>query len=79
MKYRITATLNKVGSHINLNVIHEYTEEETKLYLEKIYLSILHSLKEADKKAFYCAMAEFADEDYDDAKEFIKKELRHEN
>ena len=79
MKYRITLTMNAVGHFMKIETKHEYINEETKDYLEEIFLTILNSCKKEDRKAFYHAFAKFANEDFDDAKEFIEKELRHEN
>lgn len=79
MKYRITLTLNEDERFMKIEAKHEYIEEETKDYLEEIYLTLLKSCKKADRKAFYHAFAKFANEDFDDAKEFIEKELRHES
>ncbi len=79
MKYRITLSLHEDEHFMRVETKHEYIEEETKDYLEMIFLSLLHSCKKADKKAFYHAFAKFANEDFDDAKEFIEKERRHED
>ena len=79
MKYRITVTLNEDERFMKIEAKHEYIEEETKDYLEEIYLTLLKSCKKADKKAFYNAFARFATEDFDDAKEFIEKELNNES
>ena len=83
MKYRITLDIkNPLESEdykLHVQAKHEYTDECSLIFIEEIFLTILRSCKKADKKAFYHAFAKFANEDYDDAKEFIEKELRHEN
>ena len=79
MKYRITLSMNAVGHFMKVEAKHEYIDEEVKDYLEEIYLTIFKSCKKADKKAFYHALARFAEEDFDDAKKFIEEEMHHEN
>lgn len=79
MKYRITLNLSAVGHLMKVYAKHEYVEEETKQHFEEIYLAVLKSCKKADKKAFYNALAKFAAEDFDDAKEYIEKELNNES
>lgn len=82
MKYRITVTLNEDERYMRVEAKHEYIEEETKDYLEMIFLTLLHSCKKADKKAFYGAMSKFVVDDYDSAKAYVEsleKERRHEN
>jgi len=80
MKYIITLNLDTRDTrYMRIEAKHECIDEEVKDWLEVIYLTIIKSCKKADKKAFYNALARFAVEDFDDAKEFIEKEQRHEN
>lgn len=79
MKYRITLIIDKFANMMRIEAKHEFIDEEVKDYLEEIYLTILKSCKKADEKAFYHAFARFAEENFDDAKEFIEKERCHEN
>lgn len=83
MKYRITldikTPLQSGDMKLHVQAKHEYMDECSLIYLEEIFLTILRSRKKADKKAFYNAFGRFAVEDFDDAKEFIEKELRHES
>ena len=83
MKYRITLDiknpLESKDKKLHVQAKHEYTDERSLIFLEEIILTILSSFKKADEKAFYNALAGFAAEDIDDAREFIEKELHHEN
>lgn len=83
MKYRITLDiknpLESEDKELHVQAKHEYIDECSLIFLEEIFLTILHSCKKADKKAFYNAFARFAAEDFDDAKEYIEKELHNES
>lgn len=83
MKYRITLdiknTLESDDHKLHVQANHEYIDVCSLLYLEEIFLAIFKSCKKADRKAFYSAFAKFAEEDFDDAKQFIEEEMRHEN
>ena len=83
MKYRITLViktpLESEDMKLHVQARHEYIDELSLIFLEEIFLTILRSCKKADKKAFYNAFARFATEDFDDAKEYIEKELNNES
>lgn len=83
MKYRITLDikdpLESEDHKLHVQAKHEYIDECSLIFLEEIFLTILRSCKKADKKAFYNAFAQFAAEDFDDAKQFIEEERHHEN
>ena len=86
MKYRITLDIkNPLESEdlkLHVQAKHEYINECSLIFLEEIFLTILRSCKKADKKAFYSALAEFIEDDYESAKAYVEsleKERRHEN
>ena len=82
MKYRITFSIKnpeETNGHLHVEAKHEYIDERSLIFLEEIFLTLLRSCKIADKKAFYSAMARFAAEDFDDARQFIKEELDNED
>lgn len=83
MKYRITldikTPLESEDMKLHVQVKHECMDEHSLIFLEEIFQTILCSCKKVDKKAFYRALARFANEDFDDAREFIEKERHHEN
>lgn len=83
MKYKITLDIkNPLESDdhkLHVQAKHEYIDERSLIFLEEIFLTIFKSCKKADRKAFYSAFAKFAEEYFDDAKQFIEEEMRHEN
>lgn len=83
MKYRITLDIKnplETDDHkLHVQAKHEYMDECSLIFLEEIFLTILRSCKKADKISFYNAIARFAAEDFDDAKDYIEKRIGNES
>ena len=79
MMYRLTLSLDEAEKFLKVNTRHEYIDENTKEHHEAIFLSILISCKESDRKAFYNALTRFVNKDFDDAMKFIDEERHHES
>ena len=46
-------------------------------FLAMVFVAILRNMKDTNKRAFYEAMSQFAQEDFDDASEFLYGEQEH--
>ena len=70
MKVGITAQIkefDKNGAHVSCQIQQEFA---VPMFMSVAFEAILKAMKDTDKRAFYEAMSNFANEDLDDAIEF---------
>lgn len=80
-KYRITANVMKVDEdkkalHMGVEVEGMGNPAVLQCFNSEIFEAILEAMKDVNKRAFYEAMATFADKDLDDATEWIKEQMK---
>lgn len=80
-KYRITAYLmeldeDKKALHMGVKIEGMGNPAAIQCFNSEIFEAILKAMKDANKRAFYEAMANFADKDLDDATEWIREQMK---
>lgn len=80
-EYRITAKLmavdeDKKALHTSVKVEGMGNPAVLQCFNSEIFEAILKAMKGANKRAFYEAMATFADKDLDDATEWIREQMK---
>lgn len=74
MKVRITAHIRDITKGV-ANVQCKIEQEfSVSVFMPIAFEAILKAMKDTDKRAFYEAMSKFANEDFDDALEFLTGE-----
>lgn len=75
MKVRITAHIREIDkdgiAKVGCKIQKEFA---VSMFMPVAFEAILKAMKDTDKRAFYEAMANFANEDFDDALEFLDGE-----
>lgn len=80
-KYRITANLmefdeDKKALHMGVKIEGMGNPAVLQYFNSEIFEAVLKAMKNANKRAFYEAMATFADKDLDDATEWIREQMK---
>ena len=75
MIVKISAHIKEITKDGKANVACKIQQEFAHpMFMPVAFEAILKAMKDTDKRAFYKAMANFADEDLDDAMEFLSGE-----
>ena len=74
-KIRFTATLNELSdgaAHISVKGEGQGNEFIINRFLPELYVALFKAMKDTNTEAFYAAMGRFADDDFENLKEWMR-------